>query len=82
MKATVQKWGNSLALRIPKAMAQEISVRAGSSVDLSVDEAGELLVKPTPKHPKYSLKALLSKVKPENLHRVADWGAPQGKETW
>ncbi len=80
MKATIQKWGNSLALRIPKSFATHSSIEQGSVVDLSLDN-GRLIVEPT-KEPEYSLKDLLARVTRKNLHSEVDFGAPVGREVW
>jgi antitoxin MazE len=79
MKTVVQKWGHSLALRIPKTMAEHIKVREGAPVEITEDR-GNLLITPTLAKP--SLKELLSKVKPENLHGETKTGRPMGKEVW
>lgn len=78
MNATVQKWGNSLALRIPSALAKELNLRQGSPVDVAVEE-GRIVVKPS-KERKLSLAKLLKGVTKENRHAEADWGAPMGRE--
>lgn len=77
MTATIQKWGNSLALRIPLAVAKQIHVQEGDPVLLKVGAAG-LTVKPAPK--RLRLDDLLDKVTPENLHPATDWGADVGRE--
>ena len=77
MKATIQKWGNSLALRIPLAVAKQIQVKEGDAVDLTVS-ASELTVKPAKKN--LRLDDLLDQVTPENLHESSDWGADRGRE--
>ena len=77
MTATIQKWGNSLALRIPLAVAKQIQVQEGDPVVLKVSASG-LTVKPVPKRLK--LDDLLDKVTPENLHPATDWGADMGRE--
>jgi len=77
MRATIQKWGNSLALRIPLAVAKQIQVQEGDPVVLKVG-ASSLTVRPVPK--KLSLDALLDQVTPENLHPATDWGADVGRE--
>ena len=60
MKTRVQKWGNSLALRIPKSFASEVGLDENSSVEVSLNE-GNLIV--TPAHePKITLKQLLAHV--------------------
>jgi len=68
MKANIQKWGNSLALRIPQAVARQIRVKEGDAVELSVG-AGGLTVKPAVDYP--TLDELLAGVTPENLHGSA-----------
>ena len=80
MRVAVQKWGNSLALRIPKAVAEESRIRQGSVVDLRLRK-GELVVKPLVK-PEYTLDELLAAVTDENLHGEVDTGVPKGRETW
>lgn len=77
MTATIQKWGNSLALRIPKAVAKQIQIQEGDPVFLKVG-AAELTVKAVPKT--LDLDDLLSKVTPENIHPENDWGADRGRE--
>jgi antitoxin MazE len=62
----IQKWGNSLGLRIPWSFAAEAQLEAGATVDLSVDN-GRLLVRPL-RVREYSLKALLRRVSRRNLH--------------
>jgi antitoxin MazE len=80
MRVSVQKWGNSLALRIPKAVAQESHIARGSVVDLRLRK-GELVVKPLAQ-PVYSLDQLLAAVSDENLHGEVDTGTPTGREAW
>lgn len=77
MTATIQKWGNSLALRIPQAVAKQIQVQEGDAVILKVGSGG-LTVKPAPKC--MNLDALLAQVTPENLHPATGWGADLGRE--
>jgi antitoxin MazE len=80
MLAKVQKWGNSLSLRIPKAFAAEASVEEGSTVDISVGD-GEIIVRPV-RARAFRLQDLLSEITKENLHDEVDAGAPQGRESW
>ncbi|OIO10397.1 MAG: hypothetical protein AUJ52_04365 [Elusimicrobia bacterium CG1_02_63_36] len=80
MNATVQKWGNSLALRIPHAVAKDVHLHQGSVVDLQVVE-GELVVKPKRKS-KLSLSRLLKGVTSRNRHNEQLLGGSQGKEVW
>ena len=80
MRTQIQKWGNSLALRIPKSFATESHIEAGSVVDLSITE-GKLIVIPV-SEPTYKLDELLAGVTKENLHVEVDTGIPIGKEVW
>jgi antitoxin MazE len=80
MRLRVQKWGNSLALRIPAAFARETGIGSGAEVDLTL-EAGRLVITPSSIGP-YSLAELLDGVTDDNRHDAADTGAPQGRETW
>jgi antitoxin MazE len=80
MKARIQKWGNSLALRIPKSFAAHSHIEQGSIVDLSLDN-GRMIVEPSIDL-EYSLDELLAKVTKHNLHAEADFGQPVGKEAW
>ena len=79
MRAKVQKWGNSLAIRVPKPFADELGLQQDSDVDLLLEKR-ELVVKPVPR--RYTLKELLSGVTDENLHREVGTAAPVGDEIW
>jgi antitoxin MazE len=80
MQTKIQKWGNSLGLRIPRSFAAEAQVKEGATVDLSV-ENGQLLVRPL-RVRKYSLAALLRKVDRRNLHGEVSTGRAVGREAW
>lgn len=80
MQTKIQKWGNSLGLRIPKSFAKEAGVGAGSEVDLAV-EKGELIVRPV-RRVRYALKDLLNGVTPANIHGETDTGPSVGREVW
>ncbi len=80
MQTKIQKWGNSLGLRIPKSFAEEAGVGAGSKVDLSVED-GELIVRPA-RVPRYNLTDLLQGVSARNLHKAVETGEPVGLEAW
>jgi antitoxin MazE len=80
MKTRVQKWGNSLALRIPKSFATEIGLERETSVEVSLAD-GKLVITPVAK-PKLTLKQLLAKITKENLHHEIDTGSAVGNETW
>jgi antitoxin MazE len=80
MKVRVQKWGNSLALRIPKSFADEVGLQKETSVELALAD-GKIVVTPLTK-PKFTLEQLLSKVTEHNLHHEVDTGPAVGNETW
>ena len=80
MKTRVQKWGNSLALRIPKSFADEVGLQKETPVEVSLAD-GKIVVTPVIKS-KLTLQQLLSKVTKENLHHEVDTGSAVGNETW
>jgi antitoxin MazE len=80
METRVKKWGNSLALRIPKPLAAEVGFEDNSPVELSLID-GKLVVAPVTK-PQYSLERLLAQVTEENVHGEVDTGAAMGSEVW
>ncbi|MEX0789489.1 MAG: AbrB/MazE/SpoVT family DNA-binding domain-containing protein [Actinomycetota bacterium] len=80
MQTKIQRWGNSLGLRIPKSVAAEAQVEAGSLVEISVED-GALTVRSVAA-PSYRLEDLLSGVTSTNLHEETEWGAPSGDEAW
>lgn len=81
METKIQKWGNSLALRLPKALTQRLTLREGSIVQLTEDSKHRIIIKQIPKK-KASLGDLVSKITQDNLHKETDWDVPQGKEVW
>jgi len=80
MKSRVHKWGNSLALRIPKSFAIEVGLRNDSAVEIAL-ESGRLIVTPVAE-PELTLVQLLEQVTENNVHGEVDSGPVQGKETW
>ena len=80
MVTKVQKWGNSLGLRIPKALAEDAGVEEGSPVDISM-EGDRLVVQPI-RSSKYELKDLVSQIREDNLHEEIPTGRRVGREVW
>ena len=80
MVTKIQKWGNSLGLRIPKSFAKEAGVEEGSAVDISIQ--GDRLVIQTVRPVRYELDDLLSQIREENLHDEIGTGQPAGREAW
>jgi len=79
MRVRIHKWGNSLALRIPKPFAAEARLGPGTAVDLSVRD-GRLVASRVASRP--TLHALLARVRPDNLHGEHDFGPGTGTEVW
>ena len=80
MQTKIQKWGNSLGLRIPRSFAAEVRLDVGTSVDLSLED-GRLLVRPL-RVRRYALGRLLRKVNRRNLHGEVSTGQAVGREAW
>jgi antitoxin MazE len=77
---TVKKWGNSLAIRIPRAIVQNLGLSEDN--DLQIISNGKVATLERKSHTKITLQQLLEKVTPENVHGEIDWGGPVGKEIW
>lgn len=80
MKARIQKWGNSLALRIPKSFAHEAGLEQDSPVEVSLED-GKLVIAASPKS-KLTLRRLLAQVTKDNRHAEFDTGPAIGSEVW
>ena len=80
MRTKVGRWGNSLAVRIPKDLAEEARLDVETEVELSV-EGDRLLVAPTAARG-WTLSDLLVRVTRENIHEELDLGPPVGREVW
>ena len=76
----VSKWGNSLAVRIPRAIVTEARLAEGDRI--SFDLAGDGSIVLRSRRRKYSLNQLVAAIKPGNRRHETDWGAPKGKEVW
>lgn len=80
METTIRKWGNSLAVRLPKHIAKKLALHEGSRVKL-MERKKEVVISSTPqKHP--SFKERIKMIRPEHLHKEILWGEPRGKEIW
>jgi antitoxin MazE len=80
MKTAVQRWGNSLALRIPSSFAAETHISEGSPVELTL-KSGSLVVKPIIRK-SHTLDELLKRITPSNRHDATDTGKAVGQEVW
>jgi antitoxin MazE len=79
MITTVQRWGNSLALRIPKAFASQANLTEDARVDVTI-RGDTIVVRPARKE--WSLEDMLSQITPSTLHAESDWGGAVGNESW
>jgi antitoxin MazE len=80
MLTKVQKWGNSLALRIPKAFAVDAGLEDDSAVEISLED-GRIIVKPVVAQG-WTLEQLLAGITDDNLHREINTGEALGNEAW
>ena len=76
-RSHVAKWGSSLAVRIPKPIAEQWGVREGSAVEI-VSRGDEVVLSKR----EYSLAEMMARVTPDNLHSEFDTGPPMGNEAW
>lgn len=76
-KTRIATWGSSLAIRIPKPIAEQWGVQEGSAIEIVPDGDTLMLRKQV-----YDLTSLLEQVTPDNIHSETDTGTPQGKEEW
>ena len=79
MKTSLQRWGNSLALRVPSALARELNLTEGSRIEL-VQEKGTLVIRPLTR--KEQLLSLLDQIQDEQLHEEQWAGEASGQEAW
>ena len=77
MQTVVQKWGNSLGIRIPNLYVKEFNLKNGSQVEV-IEEEGKLVIKPQ----KLTLEMLLSGITKENIHAAIETGPSVGNEEW
>ena len=80
VKTQVAKWGNSMAVRIPKNVAEAAKLRPGDNLELSVEGPGTVKIRK--KKGTSKLRDLIREITTANLHTETDWGAPEGKELW
>ncbi len=80
MNTMIQKWGNSLALRIPRSVTRDTHLQQGSVVAIAL-VAGKIVVKPR-RQRRYALAQLLRGVTIRNRHAALDWRGRLGQEVW
>ena len=79
LRTHISKWGNSLAVRIPKPFVDELGLGEGAEVELTLKDGRLTLVAAGRE---YALEELVEGITPENRHRESDWGRPRGREVW
>ncbi len=79
LRTHISKWGNSLAVRLPKPFMDELGLCSGAEVDLTLRDGRLILVAASRE---YALEELVEGITPENRHRESDWGRPRGREVW
>jgi len=79
MRTRISKWGNSLAIRLPKPFMEELGLGEGAEVEISVRD-GQLIM--TAAGREYMLEELVRGITPQNRHQESDWGRPKGREVW
>ncbi|MFQ3168112.1 MAG: antitoxin MazE [Limisphaerales bacterium] len=87
MKTTLQKWGNSQGVRIPKSIIDTLGINVGCKVKLEVDEdKSKITLSPTvdtrPVRGRHRIENLLASSSPDAFDGEVDWGKPQGQEVW
>lgn len=80
MKTTAQKWGNSLAIRVPKSVAVQVGLKAQDALDIEVQD-GNVVLKPHLQRV-YRLEDLVKQITPKNMHGEIDTGIPVGRKIW
>jgi antitoxin MazE len=80
MKTQLARWGNSMAVRIPKSIAHAAKLRLGDHLELAHEGSGVVRIRKKKGTPR--LTDLLREITPANQHAEMDWGAPEGQELW
>jgi antitoxin MazE len=79
MRTRISKWGNSLAVRLPKPFTDELGLADGAEVDIVLRDGQVIL---TAAGREYELEELVDGITPDNRPNETDWGRPQGREAW
>ncbi len=80
MKTQLSRWGNSLAVRIPKPVAEAAKLRAGDALVVEVEDSGAVKIRKPLHEP--TLAELVRGITAENRHTETRWGQPVGNELW
>ncbi len=77
MNTQIKKWGNSLAVRLPKNILDKTNLKEGEFIFLDFKH-GFITLKPAVK--KETLEDFVNKITPQNRHGEVDWGEDVGNE--
>ena len=80
MPVTLHKWGNSVGLRLPKPLLDQLGLKEGAQVDEKV-EGDRLVIEPARRR-RYTMAELLEGITPDHRPAEVDWGPPVGREVW
>ncbi len=80
MTLRIARWGNSLAVRLPRTLARDAGLGEGDEVEAALADDGAVTLRRC--RPRYSLGALVAAITPKNRHDETDWGGPVGREIW
>jgi antitoxin MazE len=80
MSITLHRWGNSVGLRVPKPMLEQLGLAEGSHVDVRI-EAGRLIIEPA-RHGRMTMAELLEGFAQDNVPGEVEWGGAAGREVW
>ena len=84
MLTKAQKWGNSLAVRLPHEFVERLGLKPNADVEISL-EGDHLRIVPVETRILLSFvdpAAMAAKITPDNRHSETDWGLPTGREVW
>ena len=82
MQTRIQKWGNSYAVRLPKATLDKLHIRAGQKVEVKESPSGKGFSVTPISHEEKTWTEIVALITPENKHSEVDWGTPVGAEVW
>lgn len=80
MSQTIKPWGNSVGIRLPKAVTEKAGVRVGQRLDIHLKN-GSIILTPV-KTDEQTLDSLLADITRDNLHTAVETGGPKGNEEW
>lgn len=81
MVLTINKWGNSQGIRLPKELLEKLHAKVGSVLNVEFED-GKIIIEPVDIPPKYNIHDLVKSITTENRPKEIDWGKEEGKEVW